>query len=186
MKRVYLTIAILFLGTVAAVAQTFEAINSESKLEVTGTSSLHDWECVVKEFTGKIKADVQSGKVVSISEFDFSFKAKSLESGKSGMDKKVYEALKEEANPWISYKGSSVVLKSDGTATFKGTMTIAGVGKSFETPVKVSYQNGKVSLIGEQSFKLTDFKIEPPTAVFGTIKTGDTVTIHYTIKLSTK
>ena len=62
-------------------------------------------------------------------------------------------------------------------------MIIGGTKREFKTKVKISYTNGKIMLSGEKDFKLTDFNIEPPTAVFGTIKTGDEVVIHYNIQL---
>ncbi len=183
MKRVLLLLVLLFIGVNVSNAQTYKANVSNSKLSVTGTSTLHDWECVVKDFTGTVNATVENGTLTGISYFDFSFKVKSLDSGKSAMDKKVYEALKEKKNSTISYKGTKVVLK-DGKATFYGKMSIAGTTKDFETPVAITYTNGKLTLKGEQGFKLPEFNVEPPTAMFGTITTGEAVAIHYNIELT--
>lgn len=186
MRSVYLTIVLSVLGISLGIAQKFEASVSDSKLSVTGTSTLHDWECTVNTFTGYINANIQDNSISAITFFDFSFKVKALESGKSGMDKKTYEALKEGKYPTISYKGSKVTIKEDGSAIFSGNMTMAGTTKSFETPVQITYSNNQIKLVGEQTFKLTEFNIEPPKAMLGTIKTGETVTIHYNILLNNK
>ena len=98
------------------------------------------------------------------------------------MDKKTYEALKEEDFPVISYQGTAEII-SDYSAIFSGKMKIAGVEKEVVTKVRINYVDGKVSLSGEKNLKLTDFNIDPPTAVFGTIKTGNEVVIHYNILL---
>ena len=92
-------------------------------------------------------------------------------------------ALKEKKNPVISYRGNAVKI-NDHTATFSGTMNIAGTKKELTTKVKIDYSNGKISLSGKKDFKLTDFNVEPPTAMFGTIKTGDEVAIHYNLQLN--
>ncbi|SHJ05795.1 YceI-like domain-containing protein [Mesonia phycicola] len=165
------------------VAQEYKVVSNNSKVSVTGTSSLHDWECVVNTFEGNMSATVENNEIKQIENFNFQFKVKSLDSGKSSMNKNTYEALKEDKYPTITYKGSSVVING-GTATFTGTMTIAGTAKKFTSKAKINYSNGKITLSGSEEFKLTDFNIEPPTAVFGTIKTGDVVAIHYNIQLN--
>lgn len=165
-----------------ATAQEFKVQPESSKLSVTGTSTLHDWECVVETFKGSISATIKNNKIVSIESFNFQFQVDDLKSGKSAMDKKTYEALREKKNPTITYKGTAVVI-NDHSATFSGTMIIGGNKREFTTKVKIGYSNGMITLSGKKEFKLTDFNIEPPTAVFGTIKTGDEVVIHYNIQL---
>lgn len=182
MKRVLLLLVLLLAGVNITNAQNYKANVSNSKLSVTGTSTLHDWECVVEDFTGSVNATVENGKLTGISSFNFSFKVKSLDSGKGAMNKKVYEALKEGKNPSVTYKGSKVVIEN-GKATFYGTMSMAGTTKDFQTSVAVGYTNGAITLKGERAFKLPEFNIEPPTAMFGTINTGEEVAIHYNIEL---
>ncbi|MDR6301981.1 YceI family protein [Mesonia maritima] len=181
MRTLTLIILSFFLQSVSA--QEYKADVSNSKLSVTGTSTLHDWECVVKSFKGGINAKIENNRLASIEDFNFQFKVKSLESGKSSMNKKTYEALKEEDFPIISYQGTAEII-SEYSAIFSGKMKMAGTEKEVVTKVKISYEDGKIFLSGEKELKLTDFNIDPPTAVFGTIKTGDEVAIHYNIQLS--
>ena len=44
---------------------------------------------------------------------------------------------------------------------------------------KQTILDNKITLIGEKKFKMTDFKIDPPKALFGTITTGDDITIKF-------
>lgn len=172
-----------FLSLQGIFAQEFK-VDANSKLSVSGTSTLHDWECDVtpKAISGNLIAVIEEGTLKAVKDFKFSFPVKAIKSGKSGMDKKTYDALKEEKFPSISFTYQNVSITGN-EALFEGNMKIAGVTKTFNAPVKVTYQNGSLWLEGEQSFELADFKIDPPTAVFGTIKTGKTVTIHYHINL---
>ena len=39
--------------------------------------------------------------------------------------------------------------------------------------------DNKVVLKGEKTFKMTEFKIDPPKALLGTITTGDEITIKF-------
>ncbi|MEQ8470353.1 MAG: YceI family protein [Marinoscillum sp.] len=58
-------------------------------------------------------------------------------------------------------------------------------GTEREIPVTATYSkesgSQKISFTGSVSIKMTDFNISPPTAMFGTMKTGDEVTIEYKI-----
>lgn len=185
MKTILSVFAMFFVFTqVKAQNIEFEATSS-SKLSVSGTSSLHDWECKVENQNGSLTAVIENGKITAIKDFRFQFKAKALKSGKGGMDKKMYTALKEEDYPEISYRYDAVQI--DGNwAVFIGQMSLAGVTKRIKTPVKVSFKNGELTLDGEKSFDLSTFDIDPPKAIFGTIKTGEEVTIHYHMVLQQK
>lgn len=182
MKTILSIFALFFVFTqVKAQKQEFE-VAANSKLSVSGTSTIHDWECTVEKQTGSLTAVIQDGTVTAIENFEFQFKAKSLKSGKSGMDKKMYGALNAEKYPEITYRYKLVKLKGS-TAVFTGEMSIAGVTKKIETPVKMTFKDQKITLDGKKSFALSTFDIDPPKAVFGTIKTGEKVTIHYRMVL---
>ncbi|MBW2962139.1 YceI family protein [Mesonia aestuariivivens] len=165
-----------------ATAQQFTVQPENSKLSVSGTSTLHDWECVAETFKGNISAKIENDQIVSIDKFNFQFQVEDLKSGKSAMDNKTYDALKEKKHPTITYNGTAVVMNGH-SATFSGTMKIAGKEREMVTKVKMNYSNGVIKLSGAKAFNLTDFNMDPPTAVFGTIKTGDEVKIHYNIQL---
>ncbi|MDT0295785.1 YceI family protein [Mesonia ostreae] len=164
------------------VAQEFVVEPASSKLSISGTSSLHDWESKVETFKGNVSANVENNQIKSVENFNFQLNVKSIKSGKSGMDKKTYKALQEDDYPTISYEGTSVVIHNN-SATFSGVMSVAGKSKKFSTKVNLIYENDKMILSGSKEFNLTDFDIDPPTAVFGTIKTGAAVVIHYNIQL---
>jgi polyisoprenoid-binding protein YceI len=60
----------------------------------------------------------------------------------------------------------------------KGTIEVAGAAKEFEFPVQMTVDptNSKVlTFAGEVAAKMTDFGIEPVSALAGTIKTGDEI-----------
>lgn len=164
-----------------ATSQTY-TLNKSSVLTVEGTSSLHDWE---------LKAEDQSGKLViadleelTIEALDFSVKAESLKSGKSGMDKNTFKALNTDKYKTITFKLSSVsqvekISESNFKAKVKGELTISGVTKSISLNFDVKVDEGKIYLEGEKSLKMTDYGIDPPKALLGTIKTGNDIKIIF-------
>ncbi|THV57334.1 YceI family protein [Flagellimonas alvinocaridis] len=185
MKKITIAFAFLLLSSIGTAQQSQIFKTTESfAVSVSGTSSLHDWECTVDTFSGQIAVIQDENELQNITAFSFSFKSENLKSGKSGMDKKMYDAIHSEKHPTISFKGKKVTLVSGKNAVFEGDFSINGTTKSLQMPVEINIENGSISLIGKKDILLTDFDIEPPKALLGTIKTGNEVTIHYNVTLS--
>jgi len=52
--------------------------------------------------------------------------------------------------------------------------------------VTANVQNGEIQFTGSQELLMTDFGIDPPTAVFGTIRSKDEIRIEFDVTLSQK
>ncbi|UNY98721.1 YceI family protein [Zhouia spongiae] len=182
-----LTLFSLIIGVQFGIAQEYKVANGSSTLIVEGTSNLHDWE---------IKAENQSGSIsftdadkAEIDKLSFSVEAESLKSGKSGMDKNTYKALNTKKYKQIKF--SLVKVKDTKTrgndeyeVNMEGDLTIAGVTKRIVLPVQMQIKANTVKLNGSKKIKMTDYNIEPPKALFGTITTGDEVTIKIATTLT--
>lgn len=172
-------ILLLFAAT-GSIAQETLTLDTKPTLTISGTSSLHDWDMTSTTATGKLVAVKEGAKLDKINTLVIEMPAESIKSGKSGMDKNAYKALKTEQNKTIKFELKQASKTASGW-NLKGNFTIAGVTKEVTIPVKETATTGKNTLTGDYNFKLTDYKITPPTAVMGTIKTGDAVKISFTI-----
>jgi len=165
-----------------ATAQNYVLNNGSSELEVQGTSSLHDWELTTEEQSGK--AVVENSDDFTIKSLSFSVKAESLKSGKSGMDKNTYKALNTGKYKTIDFNLTSVskiekISENSFKAIVKGDLTISGSKKSISLTLNLKLDGSKLLVEGEKALKMTDFGIEPPKALLGTIKTGDAIKIVF-------
>ncbi len=152
--------------------------NDGSLLKVEGTSTIHDWEMEVEEMKGNIIV-MQTDKLESLQSGEISFKVNSLVSDHSLMNKKAYSALKENKHPVI--KGKVLEIYTENSLSkVKLELDIAGVKRIVTSDYKTSLLNTKqIKVQGEFDLQLSDFDIEPPVAIMGTIKTGDAITITY-------
>lgn len=179
-------ILILLIGVTTALSpiEKYVVTESGSSLKILGTSTLHDWEIVAGDFSGNASITIDEG--LKIDDLSFKVKVESLESGKSAMDNNTYEALNAKKYPYINYEFSEVTSGSKAGDAYnlntKGKLTIAGYTKTITMPVMARVSGNQISFAGKITFNMTDFKVDPPRALMGTIKTGDEVTIDFNIK----
>ena len=184
----YFLITSFLLSSIIGWGQTVSVLQQKSKVTVFGTSTLHDWEMVAETMSGTANLTKDEKQVKSLSSLTFNVTAESLKSGKSGMDKNAYNALKTGEHKTISYQLSnveSIKPSIDGKGYIirsNGKLSVAG--KTNEESFKVYslvLPDGTVQFKGEVSFPMSKYGIEPPTAVMGTIKTGDDIKIKFSV-----
>ncbi|SHI95766.1 YceI family protein [Flavobacterium haoranii] len=168
------------------VAQESKVNVKESKLTVLGTSNLHDWHANAEVMSGKGTFVSEGNTLKEVKSLNFVLTSEGLKSGKSGMDKNTYKALKTETYKNIEFKLLSVAKitkKSEGVFAVEtqGNLTICGVTKKVNQTFTVKVTGGKYLLSGKQTIDMTTYGIEPPTALMGTIKTGKDVTADFSV-----
>ena len=155
---------------------------------IEGTSSLHDWQMKVTDMNCSTKFTIDDRKINSIQFIEFSCIPTSIVSDNKLMDKKTYEALKADLYSKIDFKMIKGEITSGTGDGFNGTITgnlfIAGQTREIKFPFRVNLLGGGQILVeGKVDLKMSEFKIDPPTAMFGTLKTGDEISIIYSFKL---
>ena len=185
MKKILVLLAIAF--PVLLFAQNYK-INGNAEIKVEGTSTLHDWHMVSEEASGTADIDFNQGSLNEFNDVKFSFVTETLKSGKSKMDELTYEALKTDKHPKMHFtmEGASVIKPLEGNkykVTIKGKLTIAGTTKNVQLDGICKIKGSVLEITGSKKLKMTDFNVDPPTAVFGTIKTGDDINVVYKVNL---
>jgi polyisoprenoid-binding protein YceI len=182
--------------------ERFEGHPDESEVRVDGTSTMHDWTVRSPTISGaitfkiEVKSDATTQQVrESIiahpdAEAVVAIGVRSLKSDKKdkGMDAKMYEAMKADSYPKIEYKLTKFILAKGTKAEQEefdvdttGDLTIAGVTRHLQMPMRLIVVNkDNLQITGETNMKMTDFKVKPPQALLGAIKSGDKIRVSFT------
>lgn len=183
-KLQYLIFSFLLISHFS-IAQTFQIDeNHLPKITVTGGSTLHDWEVIA----GKV-LDYPSQIIVeenTIKTFAFKVEVKSMDGGRgTSMNNKIYTALQSETSPYITYiQDKPAVLNFENSNSIfnlisVGKVEIAGKEKLVETAMTGTLNNGLLTIKGSKALKMSNFDIEPPSAMFGQIQTKDDFIVHF-------
>lgn len=182
-KYLFLLLPLLLISVGLKAQTKYKLANAE--LSVSGTSSLHDWTMTSSIASGGASVTADGATLKDIQNLNVTMKAQTLKSGKGGMDDNAYKALKTKNNPDIKFTMKEVksIVKKDNNYLIEavGTLSIAGENRTVTVQGEAHPSNGTLKITGNKKFKMTDFKIDPPTALMGTIKTGDEITINFNL-----
>jgi polyisoprenoid-binding protein YceI len=197
MRKTLLTAtAMIGLGVTAAVAQGPSAIRLRlepgSEITIQGTSTLHDFHCKTDKIMAYVDVDPSYTKDLTkvakpLVSVKVNIVAKTLTCGGGTIDNNMYKTLKTDQFQMIKYTMSGYDLldatSSSFSANTKGTLQIAGQDKAVDIKINAArLAEGKASAEGEETIKLTDFGIEPPSFMFGRLKVGNELKVKFNLK----
>ena len=183
-----LLLAILLIVGVETVAQNAYTLIINQEFKVSGTSTLHDWDMVSDDATGEGQITIENQKITRINSLVVTLPTKSLKSGKGSMDDNAYEALVAKKYPEIQFELIEIETITDQSLRAKGNLIIVGTKSLVSLQVDYVITGNTVQFSGSFPITFTQFNIEPPKALLGTIKTGDKLQISFetTFKLIPK
>lgn len=168
-----------------------------SKVQIAGTSSIHDWKMESPIIAGSFEVDPKvtfdttkplgaQGKLNATAEVRIP--VRTLKSANAKMDEVYKQHMDEAKFRNMSYKLKELtVKKGDAGAPFefesKGDLTIHGVTKPIDMPVKIaSAPDNMLKISGTTKLKMSDYQVKPPNPKIpglGEITTGDDITIEF-------
>ena len=171
-----LTLVVSFIS-----AQEYASRSSESSMKIAGTSTLHDWESKVENFTAVARMQGET-----IQSAGFKAVVSSIKSGTSAMDSNTYKAMKQSEFPNIEFTSGPLTI-SGSSLLVKGSLTIAGTTRKIEFKAVIEkWSEESITVKASYQLKMSDYGIDPPRAMMGAIRTGDDVTITFKTTLYKK
>ena len=154
----------------------------ESKVWVSGTSSLHDWEVVFEKYDVEFAVRHADNGKMSISNVNAVFAGASVTSENTIMTGKARDALMVREHPEILFSSDGVenVIINDGkiSGNLKGKLSLRGISKAIDISFSGNITSDRIHISGSEEVNMADYGIKPPTALLGTLKTGEKVTVE--------
>ncbi|MCW9707296.1 YceI family protein [Fodinibius salsisoli] len=186
---------IIFLPIIGWAQSVNYNVNETSTLVIKGTSTIHDWEADVEKMDINIAlepATLQQDPITNpVANFSILVPVESIESGKGRMNRKIYGALEKDDYPQIKFEltKAELVESNASSESFElnssGTLTIKGNSRDITFPVKATQVDGNnFRFEGSYSINMKDYDVDPPSAMFGTIKSGEEVEVVFNILVS--
>ena len=97
------------------------------------------------------------------------------------MNSKTYEALNAKDYPIITFQFKETMALTDTEIKVFGSLSIAGVTNEIELSANYILNDQEITISGLYPLNMRDFGIDPPTAMVGSIKTGELVELSYDI-----
>ncbi len=186
--KISLIVAISTIGlTKNLFAQTAYKItdSKNNNMKLSGTSTLHDWTMNAQVFSSEAQFVLTDHQISSIKALTFSLAAADLKSGESGLVKNAYKALNSTAFKSISYKLSFATVTPEGNKFLikaHGSLTIAGVTKEVIMDVHaVINADETITCTGSEKLDMTNYQVKPPKFMLGAMKTGNDITLDFTL-----
>jgi polyisoprenoid-binding protein YceI len=176
-------LVMVFFHTTGWAQQPYK-VSGTPAITITGTSTMHDWTMTSKQAIAQAQFEVdETGQLSKVNSILLTIPAESLKSGKGAMDKNAYNALKTDKNKDLKFQLTSATVNSSNIIA-EGTLTIAGNSKPTELLVTGKPEANGIRFQGSKKIKMTEFNVEPPSFMFGSVKTGDEITITFDVTLS--
>jgi hypothetical protein len=162
-------------------------LRAGSTLRLDGDSNLRRWSCRAEELIPELtlfRAD-PSQPPIRVEEATMRVPVARIECGIGKMNENLRDALRADAHPEITFEVTRArvhdgVSRGNVTVTAHGRLTVAGVTKELDLDVTgLDTGDGALRLTSEVRILMTDFGVEPPTAMLGLLKTRNEVTIRF-------
>jgi len=192
-----ITLILLFTGflTESIRAQQITYVPEKvSKLWIEGRSNVSEFECQANQYFAEATIFDDTQREIeflqSVDERVFlqvEIRVDGFECGKSRMNRDLQEALKSAEFPEITFLFDSATLldtppNEDEAFEIEvlGSLTVAGNKRDIQFVTRAYFlQEHRVRAIGKTTIRMSDFNVEPPTALMGLIKAEDELSVNF-------
>ena len=175
---------------VPALAQAPALALSKTKVIIDGTSNVHDWTATtstVRVAQATVTAEAKGAgfwdavvKPGAIEAFQVVIPVTTLTSPRSGLDKNMYKALKSDKHKEITFRLKGLTPKAAaGAFTAAGVLGVAGVDRDVTLDITLGRSGQHLVVRGTTDILMTDYGIDPPRALLGTVRSSPHVTIKF-------
>ena len=184
-------------------AQSRYIPTEDSRLWIEGTSTVRDFSCAAQELLGEAwlataaddmeevevdPADVEEEEA-NRAHLEVRVPVDSLVCGRDRETRDLFRTMRGERFPEIVFelRDALVTRAPDGREVdhalhVTGKLSIAGVSRIVELVAWADrLEDGRVFATGTKKLAMTDFEMDPPSAMLGVIRAADEIEVHFEI-----
>jgi polyisoprenoid-binding protein YceI len=120
----------------------------------------------------------------TLNAFDVVVRAATLSSGNPALDDDLRQALKVKEHPDIVFRLSKLEAGPGESLNAIGTIRVAGVLREVVLLMTAERRDSRLFVRGKTTLLMTDFGIQPPSGLYGTIKADPKVTVKFEAALA--
>lgn len=197
-RLILLTIfAIIFgMGEVAYSQLTYTP-DQKSRLWIEGKSNINEFECQANQYFAEATLIDDNDPIEYRRQFEdrvfmqVEIMVNGFECGRSRMNQDLQKALKSSEFPEITFTFDNATilampddLDNEDENSFEldvqGSLTVAGQTREIRFTTKAYFvETYRIRAIGKTTIRMTDFGVEPPTALMGLVKAEDELIVNF-------
>ncbi len=189
LRLVFAATAVAMLGAWRSVPEQL-GLKAESRLWFDGGSTVRDWSCKAVQMQATIDAEADAAAAVlegrkAVRTVALTIPTAQLDCDNRTMNGHMLKALNAEQHGTIAFALTSydVVRGTAVTGTLQGTLTINGQARPVVLPVTFAPAAGALRVTGSYPLTMTDWGVEPPKLMLGTLKVKPLVTVNFDLLL---
>lgn len=182
-RTTYLAGIIALPALLAAASAVPLSFQSGSRVWVSGTSTVRSWRCESTQVSGSAQAAGTQLSQVAQASGDITIPLSTLDCSNGTMNGHMRNALKASDHPALRFRATSVSVSPDGAARMTGPLTIAGQTREVTVTGTAAPQNGKLRVTGTKQLNMTEFGVQPPRLMAGTMRVNPAVTVGFDVVL---
>ena len=179
----------LFIGNVNS--QVVYTPEPDSRLWIEGRSNVNQFECRADSYSGDATI-YDEGNVNEQTEMNLEIEVAGFDCGRDRMNRDFRNALKASSVPKIIFRFGEVLnmqplADDDNTIRFNvmGYLTVAGVTQQITFDMLGYFlSDERIRAVGSKQIKMTDYEVEPPSAMLGLVKAENELTVHFDLLAS--
>lgn len=182
--RIHIPLLMLLLSMISGtiLAQDISIDREESRLWIEGSSNVNNFRCNAGRYQSQVDPPTSDTTV----KVEVDVAVEGFDCGKRRMNRDLYETLRSKRHPQISFQYVSTesmtyVDESDKYELIvNGRLTVAGHTNDIQFPLDaVIYEDGTIRATGSTVLKMTDYNVEPPSALLGLVRVDDELTVYF-------
>lgn len=166
-----------------------------SRLWIEGRSNINEFECQANQYFAEATLIDDNDPIEFLQQIDervfmqVEIRVDGFECGRSRMNQDLQKALKSSEFPEITFtfnNATILALPEDNSDNNEfeievhGSLTVAGNTRDIHFTTKAYFvETYLIRAIGKTTIRMSDFGVEPPTALMGLIKAEDELTVNF-------